>query len=545
MSDIPIWRTRAAALLAPGPVEHADDPAAWVDEHLNEHLWSKQRETALSVVENRRTAVRSGHGTGKSFLASRLVCWWLGTHPQGDAFVVTTAPTGAQVRAILWREIGKAHRKGHLEGRVNQTEWLFGNELVGFGRKPADYTDEAFQGIHARFVLIILDEACGVPQNLWIAANALATNDECRILAIGNPDDPTSYFAKVCAPSSGWNVIGISAYDSPNFTDEWVPADLRPMLVSQVYLDEMESDVGKDTPIWMSKVLGQFPVDAVDGVVLPSQLSACRILEPVPFGQPDGPVELGVDVGGSETGDFTVIRERRGSQLGRTWRMQSGESEKVTEFVLKAILETDAVAVKIDSNGVGWGVAGHLTAKRNAGEHTARIIKVNVGTAASNPKRFPKLRDELWWEVGRKMTETGAWNLSGLDDRTAADLLAPKWSLDPAGRVKIEAKDETKKRIGRSPDDADALLLCYYQGRQSGARTWLETMAPPCRQCGQPNEVGTVNCGRCGSLLAQPDAPDEPVPGPKKWEPWNTPAATTPARTTATLDMLQRMGVRR
>ncbi|MBT5773216.1 MAG: hypothetical protein HOH95_02455 [Dehalococcoidia bacterium] len=109
-----------------GEVRHAryvDDPVGFVREVLGEELWSKQREIAESVRDHRHVAVRSAHDTGKSFVASRLAAWWLSVHAPGDAFVVTTAPTFAQVRAILWREINRAHRKGGLVGRVNQTEW--------------------------------------------------------------------------------------------------------------------------------------------------------------------------------------------------------------------------------------------------------------------------------------------------------------------------------------------------------------------------------------------------------------------------------------
>lgn len=61
-------------------------------------------------------------------------------HPPGEAFVVTTAPTTAQVEAILWRYIGAAHRKADLPGRVTlDAKWYIGQELVGYGRKPADY----------------------------------------------------------------------------------------------------------------------------------------------------------------------------------------------------------------------------------------------------------------------------------------------------------------------------------------------------------------------------------------------------------------------
>ena len=141
-------------------LEIASDPVTWVGEILGETLWSKQAEIARSVRDNRRTAVQSCHDVGKSFVASRIVAWWIAAHPPGEAFVVTSAPTFQQVRAILWREINKAHAKGNLIGDTTETEWKINKELVGFGRKPSDYSMTAFQGIHARYVLVVLDEAC-------------------------------------------------------------------------------------------------------------------------------------------------------------------------------------------------------------------------------------------------------------------------------------------------------------------------------------------------------------------------------------------------
>jgi hypothetical protein len=87
------------------------DPVGWVEGRLGEFLWRKQREIAASVRDNRRTAVKSCHNAGKSFLASRIAAWWLDTHPPGEAFVVSTAPTYKQVHAILWEEIRGAARR--------------------------------------------------------------------------------------------------------------------------------------------------------------------------------------------------------------------------------------------------------------------------------------------------------------------------------------------------------------------------------------------------------------------------------------------------
>lgn len=455
----------AADTLDPPVSPYVDDPAGWVHDRVDGHLTLQQRSIVESVRDHRYTAVHSAHDLGKSFTAANVAAWWIDVHPPGTAAVVSTAPSFPQVRAILWKEIGRAHRKGHLPGRVNQTEWWLDEELVGFGRKPADYDPAAFQGIHALYVLVVIDEACGVPKTIFDAVDALATNEYARVLAIGNPDDSTSHFAEVCKPGSGWNVIHLDGLESPNFTDEPIPEYLRPLLLSPVWVEERKSRWGETSPLYIAKVRGLFPEDADDGVVRASKIAKCRI--PREY-LPDEakllePVELGVDVGAG--GDFTSIRERRGVRAGRVWRDHSADPEHTTGVIVRAIDESGAKRIKIDSNGIGHGIAGWVAEKRP----DVKVVRVNVGEASSDKKRFPRLRDEIWWDVGRELSETGGWDLSDadVDDDTVAQLLAPKYSLDASGRVKVEQKDETRKRLGRSPDDADALLLAFYAGRGS------------------------------------------------------------------------------
>lgn len=438
------------------------DPVGWAHEKLGTFLWSKQREVLESVRDHRYTAVHSAHEMGKSFLAGGVaIPWWIDSHPPGEAFVVSTAPTSAQVRAILWREIGRAHRKGGLPGRTNQTEWWIGDEMVGYGRKPADYDPTAFQGIHARFLLVVIDEACGVPKDIFDAVDSLATNDECRVLAIGNPDDPASHFATVCKPGSGWNVVHIDGLESPNFTDEHVPLDVSRRLLSQIWVEERKQRWGESSPLYQAKVRGRFPVDSDDGVVRLSSVTRCQAPREWRDSQLQ-PVELGVDVGAG--GDYTSIRERRGRKIGRVWHDHSDDARKVFALALHAIRETGATSVKVDVGGIGWGVVGYLRLARDEGKHHADIHAVNFGSAALDPGRFPLLRDQLWWDLGRELTDDVALDLSDAEevDDLVAQLIAPKYRLDAHGRVKVEKKDETRKRIGRSPDDADSFLLTLY-----------------------------------------------------------------------------------
>lgn len=449
----------------------AQDPASWVRDRLGQTVWSKQREIMESVRDNRKTAVRSCHSSGKSHVASLIVSWWLDAHPPGEAFVVTTAPTTAQVRAILWRYIRRMHKTHNLPGRVNQVEWLIDEELVAFGRKPADTDEAAFVGIHAPYVLVVIDEACGVPESLWIGSEAITTGPWCRILAIGNPDNSDTHFFKVSQPGSGWNAIRISAFDTPNFTGESVPEKVAVSLISKEWADEKKIEWGEANALYNSKILGEFTLDAADTVVRSSDVATCRVDMEAKYSPVDlSPVELGVDVGGGL--DETVVRERCGLLAGREWRIRTDRPEKIAPLVLRAIRESGATAVKIDSIGVGFGVIGELRNAASRGEHTARIIGVNVSENPRDKKKFANLRAEMWWTIGREMSSQGLWDLSRMEnaDITAAELLQPRWELDTKGRILVEPKDRIRARTGKSPDHADALLLAYYSGAKPRIR---------------------------------------------------------------------------
>lgn len=457
------------------------EPDTWVDERLSEEIWSMQARIMRALVDHRRVAVQSCHGVGKSHIASRTVAWWIDSHPIEDVFVITTAPTFPQVEAVLWRYINQAHRGGQLPGRTTSVSWKVDDILVAFGRKPADHDPGAFQGIHARYVLVIIDEACGVPESLWIALDSLTTNPDCRILAIGNPDDPSSHFARVCAPGSLWHRVRISAFDSPNFTGEQVSERLGRVLISPSWVEEKRLEWGEDNPIYRAKILGEFSENDPHKVIRVSDVAACRLNLTVPYADEQLlPIELGVDVGGG--GDETVIRERRGIQAGREWRDFTDKPEKIAPMILLAIRETGATNVKVDAIGVGFGVIGELENMRRRDEHGATITAVNVAEKSRQPARFENVRAEMWWEIGRLLSERREWDLSGPDqggtmdnsDTTVAQLLEPRWEISSTGRIKIEAKDDIRKRTGRSPDNADALLMAYYTPPGADAVGWYQ-----------------------------------------------------------------------
>lgn len=435
------------------------DPVGWIHGKLGEFTWSKQREVAESVRDHRHTAVRSAHGTGKSFTASRLAAWWLDTHPVGSAFVVTTAPTQPQVEAILWREIRSAHRKGGLPGRLTlDCHWYLGDdELVAFGRKPADYSDpdkarQAFQGVHARYILVILDEAAGIPTWLWEAVESLATNDDARVLAIGNPDDPATEFEKCCRPGSGWNEIAISAFDLPAFTGEKVPDELHHVLTGKTWVEERRKRWGETSPLYISKVLGEFPEVSDDMLISPKMIREAleRELDGIGIGR------FGGDVARFGKDRSTLYRNR-GGVLRKVVEMPYGDTMETAGQFAKALGGRKRVPIVIDADGLGAGTADRLR------EQGYAVIDFHGGQRAFEPDKFKNRRAEQYWHL-REGFEDGLFDLDTEDQDLAAQLGNMKYKLDSSGRIQIEAKEDIVKRAGVSPDHADGAMMATFTG---------------------------------------------------------------------------------
>jgi hypothetical protein len=337
------WQT-FADLLDPPRNPYVRDPVGWVTSKLGEFWWSGQHRMAQSVVDNRYSAFTASHDVSKSHTMSRLALWWIDVHPPGEACVVTTAPTTPQVEAILWRYMSNAHKKGGLPGRITlDAKWYIGNELVAYGRKPADYDPAAFHGIHARYVLVIIDMAGGVPKSIFDAVDALATNIDARVVAVGNPDDPASHFATICKPGSGWHVETISAFDTPAYTGEKVPEDLLPLLVSPEWVEERKLRRGVNSPIYQSKVLGEFPDLSDDTLILPRWIEAAQKRTLPHTRRP----LVAADIARFGE-DETVIMRREGGWI-RTYRAHhKADTMTTTGHIVNAIQEIDAEEGKTD-----------------------------------------------------------------------------------------------------------------------------------------------------------------------------------------------------
>ncbi len=485
------WAELLADRLAPEPNPLAQDPVGWANQRLGNHVTRDQARIMTSVVANRYTAAPSCHDVGKSFTAAEIVSWWLDVHPVGEAFAVTTAPTAAQVSAILWREIGRVHRAGELFGYITgDDKWKIGHaagssEVVAYGRKPADYDMTAFQGIHARYPLIVIDEAGGVPRLLYDAVDSLATNRNARVLAVGNPDDPSSHFAEVCKPGSGWNVVHIDALRSPNFTaakvapypelvkymisqgvaptDEAIPSALEDMLVDPLWVNERIKRWGVNSPIFNSKVRGRFPNVTTDTLINPGHITQAMYRDVVPT---PTAAKMGVDVARYGT-DESIILLRQGGHCRVVNTVAYGPTTELVGLVLQHGYEHMKAPAEfpitcVDDVGVGGGVTDMLE------ERDVPVVPIIGGAASAQllptgKPRFVNKRSELWWNMreafaGPSGTGADGWlDIDPDDEDLQAQLGQIKYRVNSHGQIAVETKDEMKARGLPSPDRGDAL----------------------------------------------------------------------------------------
>lgn len=458
---------RVADALDPPPHPFMERPTEWIHERLGEETWSKQDEILDSVVYNRKTGVWSCHSAGKSHIASRVVAWWEDVHPVEDTFIVTSAPSGPQVRGILWRYIKDAHRKGDLDGYITGgdiPEWKADGRLIGWGRKPANLTsaEEAkavFQGIHAKYVLIVLDEADGIPKWLWDAVTTLMTSPTNRLLAIGNPDNPNSHFASIRkrVDLPDWNKITIPAAETPAFTGEKISASLEEHLISREWVGEVEQEWGQDNPLYISKVLAVYPEVSDDALITPDMISkAIAAFEELP---------------GDEPGRYAMDVARLGKDKTVVYRNRGGVITKITEWVKKDTAETTDLAsailfphnggvpMVIDIGGLGSGPFDNLRRMNYpvfGFDGSLRPLSEDVPRA--DGLRFQNRRAEQYWAL-REEADRGSIGLDPSNLQALAQLMNIHWSRTATGRIKIEEKKEIIKRAGASPDDADTIMM--------------------------------------------------------------------------------------
>jgi phage terminase large subunit len=463
---------------------YRDDPCGFIATVLREHLWAKQEEIARKLVELRRVVVSSCFASGKTFLAARLVIWWISTDP--GAVAITTASVGRAVKGQLWGEIRLAAEARGLPGRFDPVlgetfgerpdlpgglmprnpEWHIapGNFALGFSTADPN----KFAGWHGGRVLVVLDEAEGVSDDLWDIMEGQMASADVAVLAIGNPDpEGQGGGFERAAMSPIWHHIPISVYDTPNIVAG--RDDVMPSLVTNRWVAERLADWGPEHPMWIAKGLGQFPQGGATRNVVPLTWWLRAVDRPGPYRGADVEPEAGLDIARFGSDD-SALAIRQGPILGHLETTHGADGPTVGEWAIERLDRYDCTVLKGDSSGLGGPVLDYIRHRRPG----LQVYDVNAGAAAEDPEHFMRRRDELWWGVRLRFQEDRIVIPTAVLGHHMIDRL--RGELTPVeyryrlGRIEIEPKEGWKttaviqrRRRRPSPDCADATCLAFYQ----------------------------------------------------------------------------------
>jgi hypothetical protein len=174
---------------------------------------------------------------------------------------------------------------------------------------------------------------------------------------------------------------------------------------------------------------------------------------------------IGVDVAQGGT-DETVLAPRHGSWFAPI-KAVKGVDTKDGAAVAGLVFATmrDGCEVAVDVGG-GWGADAHGHLKgQNIKSQAVNWVEDSNQTIRGGTLRFLNKRAECWWRLREALDPSGQERVALPPDKTlAADLATPQWRRTPSGLIKIEDKAEIRKRLGRSPDRGDAVVMAWAYG---------------------------------------------------------------------------------
>ena len=463
----------------------AQDPVRYVVERIGVQPTTQQRRMLEAIApEGAKVSVRSGHSTGKTSGASWAVLWHLETRDYSR--IPCTAPTAAQLRDVLWAELALWMRQAEACSRARGDHprlWLPAmfrltqgrlsdrsahNEWFAVARTSGKSNPDALQGFHAGEInisatgerldavdgtappgrlLFVIDEATGVVDEVFEAAEGALASPGARQLMLSNPVRTTGYFARSqTRDRAHFTTIHLRTQDSP-----LADPDYRARLVRRW---------GENSNIVRVRADGEFPTRDDQALISLEDAEACLTREPY---TETAEIRLGVDPA-RYGGDRTVMIGRRGRNLiaGQVATKQSTMQTVGDAIVLRKKLAASRIFV--DSIGIGGGVVDRLA------EQSQPVTDVDVSRVAPSRKRTghdmqgASLRDYLYLEVADWISSEEP-SFALLDRQIAEDLVGELCSIhyriDSGGRVVIETKDQTKKRLGHSQDIVEALLMTF------------------------------------------------------------------------------------
>jgi hypothetical protein len=428
-------------------------------------LTDQQKEMLLSIQKFKRVSIKSGRGVGKTAVVAFACIWFLCCYPSKTKFICT-APSKAQLKTGLWNEIGM-----WFEQSLVSSIFIIGAERISLQEHPNScYAEgrtarvkESMSGIHADHLMIICDEASATDDDILNTLNhtmtAVMSDKSCKLqkmVCISNATRVNGFFFDTHnSKSSLWHTYTFSSVDSP--------------LVDPEQIADVLKNHGAESPLYLVDVLGEFPPANADAFIPYSEVLQAMSREVIP----EGDIEIGVDVA-RYGDDKTVVFWRHGYKVYTPHKLAKSSIPEVVDLVIKTVVEIrqrtkylGIIKVKVDDSGVGGGCSDYLALDR---EHNIQVIPCNFGGAGN--EIYQNEASSMWGSVKDVI---GVISLPD-DGELKEQLASRRWKLSNNGKIMIEPKSEFKKDFKKSPDLADALVLCF--AKKENSRVLLKAFDP-------------------------------------------------------------------
>lgn len=484
-----------------------NDWVLFAKEVLHTRLDDEQKAVLRAVQTEKMVAVSSGTARGKDYIAAVAALCFLYLTPRWNkkheliknTKVAMTAPTGRQVTNIMIPEISRLFRNAKvLNGkllsdgiRTKHSEWF----LTGF--KASDDNQEAWSGFHAVNTMFVITEASGISETTF---NAIEGNlqGNSRLLLVFNPNVTTGYAAKAMK-SSRFKKFRLSSLNAENVVKkktiipgqvdyEWVKDKVENWCerIQEVDFDEGQGDFEwegscyRPNDLFRIKVLGLFSKATEDTLIPLHWLELAHErwakLQKEKFVSRKSPL-VGIDVAGMGR-DSSCFVPRYGNYVPEIKIHQSGGKADHMKVAGEAVqwLRDSKAKVFIDTIGEGAGVYSRL---EELGYSNAYSCKFSEGTRGlhdiTGQYEFANMRAYCYWAVRDWLNPKNGFNpalppCDELDD----ELTEIHWSFQSSGKIIIEAKEDIKSRLKRSPDRSDALASTFYpNAKDYGDDAWI------------------------------------------------------------------------
>jgi hypothetical protein len=423
------------------------DPVLFVKEVLGVEPDEWQQDFLNAVASGeRKISIRSGHGVGKSTTASWAMLWFLLT--RYPVKVVVTAPTSAQLYDALFAELKRwvkelpqpiqellDVKQERIELKASATE-AFISARTSRAEQP-----EALQGVHSDNVMLVADEASGVPEAVFEAAAGSMSGHNALTILLGNPVRSSGFFFETHNRlKDEWWTRRVSCIDSTR--------------VSKEYVEDMKSRYGEESNAFRIRVLGEFPRSDDDTIIPMELLESAKHRDTRAY--EDAPIVWGLDVARFGS-DSSVLCKRQSNVVHTLERWRNLDLMQLTGAVVAQYEACDhksrPAEILVDSIGLGAGVVDRLR------ELKLPARGINVSESPAMGGTYLNLRAELWHKA-KAWLEKRDCKIPNNED-LIGELATVRYTFTSNGKIKIESKDDIRRRGLKSPDMADAFVLTF------------------------------------------------------------------------------------